>query len=116
LEKYAEAKKIDIKNLARESNSDFWTAMMQIVPSEGETEPFVGFFIAVGGSGSRRIPNKDGVPYLAGFRLDTLNTDKQYMEAMKVAVTHWTAFADWCDKQGIILPEPHISLIEIEVA
>lgn len=78
---------------------------------EGQSTPcFLGYFIAAGASG------KDGVPKLESFRLDSLDSDKRYAKATKLAAKRWAKFADWCERHGMKVPEPHLWLIETEVA
>ena len=111
LEEYRAAKADAIKALAKKLNVSTWQAQHQILPDwNGEGTYFCGFFIAAGGSG------KEGLPYLEGFRLADLDTDKRYKKAMKTAADAWAKFADWCSQRGIDLPAPQLWLIECEVA
>ena len=110
LSEYTDAKAKAINTLAKKCGP--WAAESQVVPSwESESEPaFVGFFFAAGASG------KDEVPYLEGFRLSNLATDKRYRKAMRLAAKRWATLADWCSGKGITLPEPELWLIQTEVA
>lgn len=78
---------------------------------EAETrQVFIGYTVAAGASG------REGSPYLESFQIDALDTDKRYTKSMERAAKRWAKFADWCEKQGVTLPEPHVWLREIEVA
>jgi hypothetical protein len=109
LEKYTAANDAKIRKLAKRTS--YWQAASQVCPHwNGEGTGFLGFFIAAGASG------KDGLPYLEGFCLATLDSNKRYTKPMRAAANAWAKFSDWCEARQILLPEPHLWLVECEVA
>ena len=80
-------------------------------PNTDEESNVVGFFVAAGASGRKGVPDLEGPIDLSNFA-----GDERYGAAIEGARTSWGFFAAFCSQQGVALGEPHLWLVEAEVA
>lgn len=80
-------------------------------PSGDSEDHVVGFWVAVGASGERGVPDLG-----RGFPLDDFLSVKAYRKSYDRAKKAWAKFALFCRAQGVKLPKPRLWLVETEVA
>ena len=86
-----------------------YEARMKIVPDHVcVDDAYLGFWVAVGGSGM------DGVPYLDDVCLDELNAT--YSKQIILAKERWRKYAEWAEVNGEQLPKAQLWLVKTEVA
>lgn len=73
---------------------------------------FLGYWVAVGGSG------KDDCAYLADppFEMSRFYETEPYADFFRQAVDRWGVFETWAKKQGQTFPEPMLWLMTTETA
>ena len=92
--------------------TDKYKAEAPVSPSGDGPRDFLGYWVAVGGSG------EDGIPHLADrrFALQKFTETKPYDRAFLKAVRQWGKFVVWAKKKGYTFPEPQLYLLETETA
>jgi hypothetical protein len=100
---------------------DGWGALIDRYRGSGPTSPkgdyegptTIGFWVAVGGSGVKGCPRlSEPFAIVEGG----MSMVPEYSRALLRARTAWEKFAAWAEKQGVWLDEPHLWLVETEVA
>jgi hypothetical protein len=80
-------------------------------PKTDENNEVLGIYVAVGASGA------DGCPDLEGpINVADVMSHKRYAKSIQKAWDSWRPFAAFCKEQGVTLPDPHVWLVEVEVA
>ena len=103
--------KIDAR--ASKLHSAPWNVAHRFVPdyTSGDTDlRAYGFWIAVGGSGER------GIPDLASVAFNAASVRANYTESYARAKRRWRRFAKWCAAEGHALDKARLWLVQTEVA